>query len=39
MPLALPVPDLVSLDLLQSVAELGSIRQAAQAHGISQPAV
>jgi molybdate transport repressor ModE-like protein len=38
MPLALPVPDLVSLDLLQSVAELGSIRQAAQAHGISQPA-
>lgn len=38
MPLALPVPDLVSLDLLQSVAELGSIRQAALAHGISQPA-
>lgn len=38
MPLVLPVPDLVSLDLLQSVAELGSIRQAAQAHGISQPA-
>jgi DNA-binding transcriptional LysR family regulator len=38
MPLALPVPDLVSLDLLQSVAELGSIRQAAQAHSISQPA-
>lgn len=38
MPLALPVPDLVSLDLLQSVAELGSIRQAAQAHNISQPA-
>ena len=38
MPLAVPVPDLVSLDLLQSVAELGSIRQAAQAHGISQPA-
>lgn len=38
MPLALPVPDLVSLDLLQSVAELGSIRQAALADGISQPA-
>lgn len=38
MPLAQPVPDLVSLDLLQSVAELGSIRQAALAHGISQPA-
>lgn len=38
MPLAQPVPDLVSLDLLQSVAEYGSIRRAAQAHGISQPA-
>jgi molybdate transport repressor ModE-like protein len=38
MPLPQPVPDLVSLDLLQSVAELGSIRQAALAHGISQPA-
>lgn len=38
MPLTLPVPDLVSLDLLCSVAELGSIRRAAQAHSISQPA-
>lgn len=38
MPLHVPVPDLVSLDLLQSVAELGSIRQAARAHNISQPA-
>ncbi len=38
MPLPQPVPDLVSLDLLRSVSELGSIRQAAFAHGISQPA-
>ena len=38
MPLAEPVPDIRSLDLLQSVAELGSIRQAALAHNISQPA-
>jgi DNA-binding transcriptional LysR family regulator len=38
MPLAEPVPDLRSLDLLRSVAELGSIRQAAAAHHISQPA-
>ena len=38
MPLPQPVPDLVSLDLLASVATLGSIRQAAMAHGISQPA-
>lgn len=38
MPLALPLPDLVSLDLLCSVAEFGSIRRAAQAHNISQPA-
>lgn len=38
MPLTLPVPDLVSLDLLCSVAEFGSIRRAAQAHSISQPA-
>jgi DNA-binding transcriptional LysR family regulator len=37
MPLPQPFPDLVSLDLLQSVALLGSIRQAALAHGISQP--
>ena len=38
MPLAEPVPDVRSLDLLQSVAELGSIRQAAFSHNISQPA-
>lgn len=38
MPLAHPIPDLMSLDLLASVADLGSIRQAAVAHGISQPA-
>ncbi|MDA8291048.1 MAG: LysR family transcriptional regulator [Actinomycetota bacterium] len=38
MPIPLPVPDVVSLDLLRSVAELGSIRQAAAAHGVSQPA-
>jgi len=33
MPLPQPQPDLVSLDLLQSVADFGSIRQAALAHG------
>lgn len=38
MPLLEPVPDLRSLDLLRSVSELGSIRQAALRHGISQPA-
>jgi molybdate transport repressor ModE-like protein len=38
MPLPQPIPDLISLDLLSSVAELGSIRQAAIAHGVSQPA-
>ncbi|HZM53878.1 MAG TPA: LysR family transcriptional regulator [Acidimicrobiales bacterium] len=38
MPLGEPVPDIRSLDLLRSVAELGSIRQAAAAHHISQPA-
>ena len=38
MPLPQPVPDLISLDLLASVAALGSIRQAAMAHGMSQPA-
>jgi len=38
MPLVEPVPDIRSLDLLRSVAELGSIRQAAGAHHISQPA-
>jgi DNA-binding transcriptional LysR family regulator len=38
MPLAEPVPDLLSLDLLRSVNGLGSIRRASQAHGMSQPA-
>lgn len=38
MPLADPIPELRSLELLHSVAERGSIRQAALAHGISQPA-
>ncbi len=38
MPLPEPVPDIRSLDLLRSVAELGSIRQAALHHAISQPA-
>jgi DNA-binding transcriptional LysR family regulator len=32
-------PDLVALDLLASVAELGSLGRAARRHGISQPAV
>jgi DNA-binding transcriptional LysR family regulator len=38
MSLPEPAPDLVSLDLLDSVVRLGSIRRAASAHGISQPA-
>ncbi len=38
MPLVEPVPDILSLDLLHSVAETGSIRQAALIHGVSQPA-
>lgn len=38
MPLTEPVPDIRSLDLLRSVAETGSIHQAALRHGISQPA-
>src|ERR1700684_1368167 len=38
MPLNDPIPDIRSLDLLHSVAELGSIRQAALRHHISQPA-
>ncbi|HVA53076.1 MAG TPA: LysR family transcriptional regulator [Acidimicrobiales bacterium] len=38
MPLTEPVPDLRSLDLLHSVAETGSIRQAALLHQMSQPA-
>lgn len=38
MPLVEPIPNVRSLDLLRSVAEFGSIRQAAIAHGISQPA-
>ncbi len=32
-------PDLIALDLLDSIAELGSLGQAATAHAISQPAV
>ncbi len=38
MPLPEPTPDIRSLDLLKSVASAGSIRQAALAHNISQPA-
>lgn len=38
MPLPQPIPDVASLDLLRSVAELGSIARAATAHRISQPA-
>src|ERR1700722_15099127 len=32
-------PDLLSLDLLDSIAELGSLSQAAVRHRLSQPAV
>jgi DNA-binding transcriptional LysR family regulator len=32
-------PDLVALDLLDSIADLGSLGQAATRHGMSQPAV
>lgn len=32
-------PNLVALDLLESIAELGSLGQAASRHGMSQPAV
>jgi DNA-binding transcriptional LysR family regulator len=32
-------PDLISLDLLDSIAELGSLGQAASRHGMTQPAV
>jgi len=38
VPLPEPCPDLASLDLLVSVGELGSIRAAAAAHGMTQPA-
>jgi DNA-binding transcriptional LysR family regulator len=38
MPLPQPVPDLISLDLLVSVGELGSINAAAEVHGVTQPA-
>ncbi|GGG24170.1 transcriptional regulator [Rhodococcoides trifolii] len=38
MPLPPHVADLTSIDLLLSVAELGSIGQAGRAHGMSQPA-
>src|SRR5579875_2763125 len=37
MPLPPETPELVDLDLLLSVAELGSVGRAATAHGISQP--
>jgi DNA-binding transcriptional LysR family regulator len=33
------MPDLIALDLLDSIAELGSLGQAAGRHGMSQPAV
>lgn len=32
-------PDLIALDLFDSIAELGSLGQAAGRHGMSQPAV
>lgn len=38
MPLSPQVPDIRALDLLVSVARLGSLGRAAQEHGISQPA-
>jgi DNA-binding transcriptional LysR family regulator len=38
VPLPTWIPDLESLDLLLSVAELGSVGKAGHAHGISQPA-
>ena len=38
MPLPPHVADLTSIDLLLSVAELGSIGRAGRAHGMSQPA-
>lgn len=38
MPLTGDVPDLRSLDLLVTVAELGSLGRAAREHGITQPA-
>ncbi|MDQ2706637.1 MAG: LysR family transcriptional regulator [Actinomycetota bacterium] len=38
MPLSARVPDIAALDLLLSVAQLGSLGRAAHAHGISQPA-
>jgi DNA-binding transcriptional LysR family regulator len=38
MPLSPRVPELTALDLLLSVAHLGSLGRAAQEHGISQPA-
>jgi DNA-binding transcriptional LysR family regulator len=39
MMLTSSTPDLIALDLLDSVAELGSLGQAANRHGMSQPAV
>lgn len=39
MPLSARVPDVGALDVLLSVARLGSLGQAAKEHGITQPAV
>lgn len=39
MPLSPRVPDLGSMDMLLSVARLGSLGKAASEHGVSQPAV
>ncbi|MGH9108462.1 MAG: LysR family transcriptional regulator [Acidimicrobiales bacterium] len=38
MPVAQPIPDVATLDLLVSVSELGSINAASAAHSMSQPA-
>lgn len=38
VPLSFRVPDITALDLLLSVARLGSLGQAAREHGITQPA-
>lgn len=39
MPLSPRVPDLGAMDMLLSVARLGSLGKAAEEHGVSQPAV
>jgi DNA-binding transcriptional LysR family regulator len=38
MPLARPYPDMMALELLVTVGELGSISAAAEVHGVTQPA-